>query len=495
MEEGGKHGGNRRDAEDDLPILGPQGGIVQSSPPESVARTPEVRRTSMYDPLDDVPWSVRRQLASARGACKTFSLMLESQADSPAQPAEAIQELLAGKMAKSSGELGLREGTSAEQPSLQKPRETDRERSGETRADVEQQQTGGQRRERYRPTERKRPAHRVHRGFDIRDRDNRGRSRERPARPPPRRQMTGHAHPARDLKILTWNVGGMPVDRLEETVAMMSALGISKVEVVALQEVSCPEGITDLVHGRGEERWHIVAGERKEEWRGRMIAIKATVGRIVQKEIGTHALGVSVKTEAGKVGVLNVHLPPKATVPETGEHMALWERMQALRQPRRIFAGDLNETFLQEARMRHQEEGLQHKTARGAMLLQWLNDQDMRAPEQQIDVPTYYPYNHLHQPRRLDYLFLAGIEEGPPGRVHGLRHLVSSDHDAVSAGIRVPQQGSPGQRSQPSQLHGARQLKGKEAVEQMTQDSHQWKGDNLKHLQQAAHHGTQEKPL
>ena len=113
-------------------------------------------------------------------------------------------------------------------------------------------------------------------------------------------------------------------------------LGIGAAEIVALQEISCPEGITELIHGRGEDRWRIVAGKRKEEWRGRMIAVRATLGKIVQKEVGARALGVTISTGAGKLGILNVHLPPKATVPETGTYMALWERTHALRQSRKI---------------------------------------------------------------------------------------------------------------------------------------------------------------
>ena len=50
-----------------------------------------------------------------------------------------------------------------------------------------------------------------------------------------------------------------------------------------------------------------------------MIAIRESFGKIVHKELADDALGVVVRTARG--GVLNVHLPPKATLAETGKHM------------------------------------------------------------------------------------------------------------------------------------------------------------------------------
>ena len=47
-------------------------------------------------------------------------------------------------------------------------------------------------------------------------------------------------------------------------------------------------------------------------------AVRRNYGSIVHKEMGKRALGVVVKAPAGKVGVLSVHLPPKATIAETG---------------------------------------------------------------------------------------------------------------------------------------------------------------------------------
>ena len=283
------------------------------------------------------------------------------------------------------------------------------------------------------------------------------------------------------------------MDRLEETVMLMPALGLGKVEVVAFQEVSCPVGITELTCGQGEDRWHLFAGKQKEEWRGRMIAVKSQFGKIAHKELGEHAIGVCIRRGKGKIGILNVHLPPKATLVETGAYAAAWGDMQASRQQAKILMGDLNETFQPAEGGRQPEDALRHKTARGGLLLQWLSDRDMRAPEQEMAIPTYHPYNPLHQPRRLDYIFTAEIEEVGPGKVHQLRHLVSSDHDALTLGISVTVEGVEDKVRLADVGHGARHLRGQEEVQKMMQQGTKWKGDNLRSLQQVARNITEPK--
>ena len=117
----------------------------------------------------------------------------------------------------------------------------------------------------------------------------------------------------------------------------------------------------------------------------------------------------------------------------------------------------------------------------------------MQAPEQDIATPTYHPYNRLHQPRRLDYIFTAEIEEGAEGEVHQLRHLVSSDHDAVTVTIGVQSEEKVGCSSRPMTSHGAKQLKGEEEVQKLLHESQRWKGDSLRKLQRAAQSITEPK--
>ena len=218
-----------------------------------------------------------------------------------------------------------------------------------------------------------------------------------------------------------------------------------------------------------------------------MLAVRQSFGKIVHREVAADALGVTVKTARGKMGVLNVHLPPKATLLETGQRTASWADLQSMKHHSRIFMVDLNETFVRAEVGRNEWSTLQHKTARGAMLLQWLSEQEMQPPSQDISTPTYHPYNpynHLHQPRRLDYIFFAGILEGSTGRVHQIRHLASSDHDAVTACMHITLR--PAQRVPPTTMHGAKQLKGEEAVKQALEQSKSWRGDRLRDLKRAA---------
>ena len=305
---------------------------------------------------------------------------------------------------------------------------------------------------------------------------------------PTQTSTTTGTSPATPDKVhfLAWNVGGVPTDRLEELVAMLPALGLGRVDVVALQEVSCSPGITEISQGRGAEGWRIVAGKQKAEWRGRMLAVRRSLGKIVHREVGADGLGVSVQTVRGKIGVLNVHLPPKATIAEAGARAAGWASMHAMKQQGRVIMGDLNETFTKAEHSRTADETLMHKTARGALLLQWLTEQDMQAPSQDMHTPTYHPYNRLYQPRRLDYIFAADIDEGAEGGVHQLRHLVSSDHDAVAACLKLRRMESElVRRPLPSQ-HGVKQLKQEHDIKQLIEDSRAWKGDSLRNLQRAA---------
>ena len=156
--------------------------------------------------------------------------------------------------------------------------------------------------------------------------------------------------------------------------------------------------------------------------------------------------------------------------------------MQAMKQASTVFMGDLSETFVEGKVGRDNWSTLQHKTARGAMILQWLCEQDMQAPSQEMDTSTYYPYNQLHRPRRLDYIFYKGIEEGAPGRVHQLRHLASSDHDAVTTSMRVSCTHTHSRRDPPATQHGAKQLKTEDANRALRQ-SRAWRGDRMKNLQ------------
>ena len=452
-----------------------------------------------YNPLDDVTWSVRRSLLArqteqpdprVQARDSKGAERVGSQADSPGFSLPLVPD-------QASQQKEVRSARPCSQAKARGERNAgteQREERGSIRADSggygsgwDRKATGGggaaaeavrgNATQRKQPTRRRPPHRRL-------GRETRGRSRNRKAET--RAQSTQRGDRKREVQVMTWNVGGLPKDRMTEMVELLPALGLGHVEVLAMQEVSCPPRIMEVQAGKGKGRWRIVAGKKTTEWRGRMIAVRESLGRVIHKELEDDALKITIKTADGKLGVLNVHLPPKATLSDTGRRTTAWSNMRSVRQPSKMVMGDLNETLVRARASREEWSTLQQKTARGAMLLQWLSEQDMQAPNQEMMTPTYHPYNHLHQPRRLDYIFFAEIEPGTPGKVHQLRHLASSDHDAVTASMTLRMEGRRRPRDRPVAQHGARQLRAGEVVQQTLEQSKTWKGDRLKHLQRVA---------
>ena len=530
MEEGERRNGWRRDAAAGLSSSRNSWGCpVQQQPFTDEARVPKVDGANLYDPLDDVPWSVRRRLAGETcvagqvETCPQPFALLEGQADSPGRPAgrtgetraretkhaekERLQERRRQrepnkefKGAADDAETATREelGETAGKSEEKEPSNEGQRQCGqvngtqgaqnrdETASQDGQREVTGRGREREQHMRRRNPARRMHNGiYDIRSRESRGRSRNRKAESrEARSRQAGDGK--REVQVMTWNVGGLPKDRITEMVELLPALGLGGVEILAMQEVSCAPGLTEVWAGKGKERWHVVAGKRPTEWRGRMIAVRESLGKVLHKELADDALGVVVKAAGEKLGILNVHLPPKATLSDTGRRTAEWGGMRSMKQPGKMVLGDLNETLVRARVSREEWSTLQHKTARGAMLLQWLSEQGMQAPSQEMSTPAYHPYNLLHQPRRLDYVFFAEIQAGKPGKVHQLRHLASSDHDAVTASMTVTMERQRTPRHRPPAQHGARQLKAEEIVQQTLTRSKTWKGDRLRDLQTVA---------
>ena len=79
---------------------------------------------------------------------------------------------------------------------------------------------------------------------------------------------------------------------------------------------------------------------------------------------------------------------------------------------------------------------------RGAIILDWLEHASYTLPPQQLRTPSYYPYNPLMQPRRLDYVATRGITPGE-GKVHPCRDRAASDHDAVAIPVGKHKGGGP----------------------------------------------------
>ena len=75
---------------------------------------------------------------------------------------------------------------------------------------------------------------------DVRSRQTRGQGRTRKKQ---ERCASPKSEPGRRaVRMLTWNVGGLPPERVGEVLGLLPALGLEQVEVVALQDVSCHVG-------------------------------------------------------------------------------------------------------------------------------------------------------------------------------------------------------------------------------------------------------------
>ncbi|CAE7843326.1 unnamed protein product [Symbiodinium necroappetens] len=86
---------------------------------------------------------------------------------------------------------------------------------------------------------------------------------------------------------------------------------------------------------------------------------------------------------------------------------------------------DANETFVLRGK-----DGLDSETGRGEMILGWLERLQLIIAEDNVGKPSYFPYNHRLQPRRLDYIALRHLP-AESGDVLAQRDVASSDHEPV----------------------------------------------------------------
>ena len=91
----------------------------------------------------------------------------------------------------------------------------------------------------------------------------------------------------------------------------------------------------------------------------------------------------------------------------------------------------------------------------------------MDPPAQDIQAPTYHPYNLLRLPRRLDYIFLSGMHSGERGGLHDAVAALREDAGAAQARKR----------------EYPRQLRDKDEVAEYMESNRGRKGDSLQNLQ------------
>ena len=109
---------------------------------------------------------------------------------------------------------------------------------------------------------------------------------------------------------------------------------------------------------------------------------------------------------------------------ETGKQLTTWESMYAAKEKALMIMGDFNETLTRD----READELVHRTARGALLMQWFQTLGLSAPPQQTNTPSYYPYNQSHRLRRLDYVLVRRVTSTEGGGVHPARQVAASDH-------------------------------------------------------------------
>ena len=256
----------------------------------------------------------------------------------------------------------------------------------------------------------------------------------------------------------TWNLGGTQMERLPDILGSLIGCGVRDVVVVAFQEVNMSAGVHYLKAGPGDDGWLIVAGKNEGEWRGRATAIRRRFGVVAHRQT------------------------------ETGKQLTTWESMCAAKEKALMIMGDFNETLTRE----RESDEITHRTARGALLVHWFHVLDMNAPPQQIGMPSYYPYNQAHRPRRLDYVLVRGVDSAEGGEVHPIRQMAASDLEGVSVailGARKQPRADCGASMQPR--HGPKELKPQTKLEQALRETPRCRGDPQQAIQQMANDITQ----
>ncbi|CAE7750768.1 unnamed protein product [Symbiodinium necroappetens] len=250
------------------------------------------------------------------------------------------------------------------------------------------------------------------------------------------------------MQFLTWNVGGLTP---ESALQLLGDLRKERIHpfaepfVALLQEVIVDEGKLNYEKGNLQ----MIAGKQKNEWRGTAIVHTDDFQHSRTKLL---LAGTCCTLQCGdlRLVVVSGHMPHHATIPEAAEIFHTWDK-QLSKEAKGVLGMDANETFC--ARW---GTSIISDSGRGEMMLESLEALSMKFPEQDISAPSYFPYNQLMHPRRLDYICTRRLlaEEG---KVLSFRDLGRSDHEPILvpilAKIPAPPQGTP-------KTWGTRRLKG-----------------------------------
>ena len=204
-----------------------------------------------------------------------------------------------------------------------------------------------------------------------------------------------------------------------------------------LQEIITDAGAKHLE----SDHWQIVYGKIEGEFRGEGVAHRCEHKHQQTTVVPGAILTTLCVTARARLRVLSGHIPHHATIPQTEDMLHRWGEL--LGGGKVVLGMDANETFKPPL---HCTEGGYACTGRGETVLGWMASHDLRMPPQQLHIPTYHPYNTLHQPRRLDYLAVRGITAGA-GQVLRCRDMASSDHDGVALPLSIHKGGGASRSS------------------------------------------------
>ncbi|CAE7319888.1 unnamed protein product [Symbiodinium sp. CCMP2456] len=225
------------------------------------------------------------------------------------------------------------------------------------------------------------------------------------------------------MRVATWNVGGLTAQNaLDLPKLFVGHSRLDAVHVLVLQEIICEAGI----HFHEQNGWVLVHGKNEGDWRGTGVAYKSAEHGHTNTKLLPAGLATTLAAKGGKRGIrfLAGHIPHHSTIAQAEAIMSAWEH--TMQKARLMLGFDANETFTDE-----DGEGPRGHTGRGEVILQAVATCGGRVGPQQIDTPTYHPYNTAMQSRRIDYLVTRGVQVQAGGVAEGSRHIAKSDHDAV----------------------------------------------------------------
>ena len=164
--------------------------------------------------------------------------------------------------------------------------------------------------------------------------------------------------------MITWNVGGLPQDRVLQ---LLCDLRNDRIHLFCKSFVLCLEEVITETGKFTYERQDIqlICGKQDSDWRGTGIAHTSDLQHYRHRQLkcGT---STSIGLDDMRLRVLSGHMPHHA----------------------------LNETFTPG-----DDSNIHSDSARGEVILTWWTAQGGDIPEQNLGVPSYFPYNDRMMPR------------------------------------------------------------------------------------------------